>query len=939
MKRNIYIGILFLLSITSYGQVVTTVPVFPTDSDTVSVFFYADQGSQGLNNFTGDVYAHTGVITTASQSPSDWKYVKAAWGVNIPATKLTKVAANLYRLDIMPSIRAYYGVPAQEKILEMAFVFRSATEVGGSFLEGKTAGGGDIFIKVWEPGLQVSLVKPPYSYIINTPGDTVSIQAFSSLADSLMIMLNDSLIATTQNQGYQGIFVPQQPGSTLIKATACDATQCRTDSFWCITQGPVQVALPPPGVSPGINILNPSEAILVLYAPAKEYIYAIGDFNHWTPDSAGYMKRSPSGGLWWTHLRGLTPGKEYIYQYLVDGTVRIGDPYAEKVSDPWNDAWIGGPGILPYPTGKTSGIATVFSTTPPIYQWQNPAFTPPAAEDLVVYELLVRDFTTEHSFQTVIDTIGYLKTLGINAIELMPVNEFEGNSSWGYNPNYYFAVDKYYGTKNDLKALIDTCHSLGIAVILDVVFNHSFGTSPYVMLYWDQANNRPSAGSPFYNMTAKHDYNVGFDMNHESTATKVFIGRALKFWLEEFRVDGFRFDLSKGFTQKTTLGNVSAWGQYDASRIQILQQYADTIWSVNPGAYVILEHFANNDEEKELADRGMLLWGNLNYPFAEAAMGYHSSGKSDFSWLSWEQRGWNVPAAIGYAESHDEERVVYKCLQYGAKTSFYNTSKPDTAMQRAQMVAAFLLTMPGPKMIWQFGELGYDYSIDYNGRTGEKPVRWDYYNDPDRQQLYRTYASLNHLRNHLPAANDGQLSISLAESVKRHERTSPTVNMVVMGNFDVTWQDAEPAFPQTGTWYDYLSGDSISVTNDSLVLAMAPGEYHVWLDRKIESPFSIGSGWKSCASPGEGIGMLFPNPTSGQVTLVLTNNFPATAELLVQVSDLTGKQLASSTIQVSERKQIPLYNLDFKLLTGIYLLKITNLSDPESTQTLKLVVY
>lgn len=939
MKRYIYIGILFLLSITSNSQVVTTIPVFPTDADTVSVFFYADQGSQGLKNYTGDVYAHTGVITTISQSPSDWKYVKTNWGVNIPATKLTKLSANLYRLDIKPSVRAYYGVPAQEKILEMAFVFRSASEVGGSYLEGKATGGSDIFVKIWEPGLQVSLVKPLYNHLINTPGDTVSILANSSLADSITIWLNDSLIATTQNQSYQGIFIPQQPGRTLIKALACDATACKTDSFWCITRGAVQVAPPPPGIMPGINLINPSEVILALYAPAKQYVFAIGDFNQWIPDSAGYMKKTPDGNLWWTHLRGLVPGQEYIFQYLVDGTIRIGDPYAEKVSDPWNDAWITGPGILPYPAGKTTGIATVFSTTPAPYTWQNPAFTPPSSENLAVYELLVRDFTSQHTFQAVIDTINYLKSLGINAIELMPVNEFEGNSSWGYNPNYYFAADKYYGTKNDLKALIDTCHSLGIAVILDVVFNHSFGTSPYVMLYWDEANNRPSAASPFYNMSAKHDYNVGFDMNHESTSVKRYVSRALKFWLEEFKVDGFRFDLSKGFTQKTTLGNVSAWGQYDASRIQILQQYADTIWLVNPQAYVILEHFANNDEEKELADRGMLLWGNLNHPFSEAAMGYHNSGKSDFSWLSWQQRGWNVPAVIGYAESHDEERIVYKCQQYGAKTSFYNTAKPDTAMQRAQIVAAFLLTMPGPKMIWQFGELGYDYSIDYNGRTGEKPVKWDYYSVPERQMLYRTYASLISLRKHLPAATEGKLSISLGGSVKRLEHTSDSINLVVLGNFDITWQDAEPRFPEKGLWYDYLSGDSISITNDSLVLAMAPGEYHVWLDRKIKSPFSIQPAWKSNTSMNEGIGLLYPNPTTGQVTLVLRNNFPSEAELLVQVSDLTGKQLGTNTIQVSERKQIPLNNLDFKLLTGIYLVKITNLSDPESTQTLKLVVY
>jgi 1,4-alpha-glucan branching enzyme len=116
----------------------------------------------------------------------------------------------------------------------------------------------------------------------------------------------------------------------------------------------------------------------------------------------------------------------------------------------------------------------------------------------------------------------------------MPVNEFEGNLSWGYNPNYYFAVDKFYGPKNKLKQLIDTCHQLGIAVISDMVLNHSFGTSPYVMLYWDKVNNRPSGANPIYNQVAKHDYNVGFDMNHESDVTKMYAGRILRLPLRPF---------------------------------------------------------------------------------------------------------------------------------------------------------------------------------------------------------------------------------------------------------------------------------------------------------------------------------------------------------------------------------------------------------------------
>src|SRR5690606_26716487 len=173
---------------------------------------------------------------------------------------------------------------------------------------------------------------------------------------------------------------------------------------------------------------------------------------------------------------------------------------------------------------------------------------------------------------------------------IMPFNEFEGNESWGYNPDFYFAPDKYYGTKNALKEFIDSCHKNGIAVIMDIALNHSFGLSPMVQLYWDAANNKPAADNPWFNPDAKHAFNVGFDMNHESPHTKYFVGRVLEHWLQEYRIDGFRFDLSKGFTQTNTCigGNcdVHQMGMYDASRIAILKGYYDTVQTKSSGAYV-----------------------------------------------------------------------------------------------------------------------------------------------------------------------------------------------------------------------------------------------------------------------------------------------------------------------------------------------------------------
>src|SRR5690606_34744624 len=205
---------------------------------------------------------------------------------------------------------------------------------------------------------------------------------------------------------------------------------------------------------------------------------------------------------------------------------------------------------------------------------------------LVVYELHVRDFLSSHSFSDLIDTISYLKRLGINAIELMPLNEFEGNDSWGYNPSFYFSVDKYYGTKQELKRLIDAAHQNGIAVILDIVLNHPFGLSPMVQMYFDKSANKPAGNNPWFYRDYVGPYEWGYDFNHDSPYTKQFVDDVNSFWINEFHFDGFRFDFTKGFTSAAF-----PFDGYNSSRIAILKRMADKIWEQDENAYIILEHW------------------------------------------------------------------------------------------------------------------------------------------------------------------------------------------------------------------------------------------------------------------------------------------------------------------------------------------------------------
>ena len=316
-----------------------------------------------------------------------------------------------------------------------------------------------------------------------------------------------------------------QYGEYWVKAIAWKKPAFAADSFFYYVRKPVVVEDLPANIIDGINYTSDTSVTLVLHAPYKKYAFTVGDFNGWMAAEKGYMKVTPDTSRYWIAINGLKPRKEYRFQYLVDTSLFIADPYTDKVLDPDNDPYIGSityPNLISYPKDTASGIVSVLQTAQTPYVWNTTSFQPPRKDKLVIYELLVRDFTALHDYKTISDTLHYLTNLGINAIELMPICEFEGNLSWGYNPSFYFAPDKYYGPKNTLKAFVDTCHSRGIAVIMDIVLNHCFGQSPFVQLYLDHYAPDEiimKLPNPWFNAQSPNTlYKWGADFNHESPA-------------------------------------------------------------------------------------------------------------------------------------------------------------------------------------------------------------------------------------------------------------------------------------------------------------------------------------------------------------------------------------------------------------------------------------
>lgn len=937
MKRLLLLLTATCCGLFSYAQLLSWTPPFPTENDASQTFVItmdANKGNKGLLNYapTSDVYVHLGVITNKSTGANDWKYTKFTWATTPIAANATYIGNNKWTYTITGSLRTYFGITdATEFIRKIAILFRS----GNGNLVQRNAEGSDMYIPIYFSGAAIRFTEPasqptytPITEQTSYPVGTYNIKAVITGATTYRLNVNSTTytgsVGSTDTVATAVSF--PTPGFYTLFISASNATTTLYDDTLQMQIGtPVSpVAALPAGVQDGINYISGTSATLVLRAPGKGYATVIGEFNNWTPT---IMNKTPDGKFFWITLNGLTAGAEYGYQYIVDGTVKIADPYAEKILDPSNDPGISSttyPNLKPYPAGQT-GMVSVLQPQPPAYTWAVNSFAQPDKRSMVIYELLLRDFVAAHDWKTLKDTLSYLKRLGVNAIEVMPFNEFEGNSSWGYNGFQYFAPDKYYGPKNSIKEFIDSCHKNGIAVIMDMVLNHTYGPSPLKALY-------PLSANPWYNPTAPHAaINFGDDFNHESADTKYFFGRVLQHWITEYKLDGYRLDFTKGLTQKVTTTD-AALSAYDASRIAIIKGYADSARKANANAYMILEHFCDNTEEKELSDYGLMLWANVWTQYQEASMGY--LGNSNFDNGIYTTRGWTAPGLVTFMESHDEERVTYKNIKYGNTSGSYNVKDTATALKRMELNAAFLLTIPGPKMIWEFGELGYDYSRCYlstNGEGGDcdkkldpKPIRWDYQNDARRKSVFNVYAGLNRLRNlstYKGVFQTANIDRSLANGFKWIKLTTAgdTSDLMVIGNFDITAQSGTVTFPTAGTWYDYFGNFIHTSTGTAQSFTLQPGEFHVYVNRNVNNLTATAVTtipWNGNTVEAK----VYPNPVAAAFTVEV--KLPQSGTTKIDLYNNVGQYIATmyNGFLTSGTKKIPLSALGFT--KGIYFLKL-----------------
>ena len=957
MKKN-YIIICFLLfSKIGLSQVtITPNPFEVNESITITVDINSTSTNCNTINNPSKVYMHSGI----GNDSDPWGFnVIGNWGQDDGVGEMTNTSGNNWSITIIPE--TYFNLTSVqvENAIKMGMVFRNSDGTQ----ELKANGCSDFFFEIGT--FQISLSSPiQNSTTILNSGDNIAITATNIGGNATYVLKTNGNILNTQSNTSSYSFTHTNitnNQSYELEVTLASTTIVK--QFSALINPGSNIGVMPTNYQDGITYLSDTKAVLVLYATGKDFVYAAGSFNNWQPTTNHAMKKDPTrNNKFWIELTGLTPGQIETYQYWVydqspisgsPNEVKTADPYSTLVLSPFDDSYIPAityPNMPVYPIGQDREVS-VLQTGQTAYNWQVTDFQKPAKEDLVIYELLIRDFDANRNFQDVIDRIDYFKDLNINAIELMPVMEFEGNESWGYNTAFHMALDKFYGTEDKFRELVDVCHQNGIAVILDLALNHAFGRNPMVRMWMDDPDNNgwgePSSENPYFNTVAKHSYSVGSDFDHSSPRTQDYVNRVIKHWIQEFNIDGFRWDLTKGFTQNCTASDQGCTNNYQADRVAVLKQYADYSWSLDPDHYVIFEHLGGTQEQKEWADyridegKGIMLWGKMTSPYNQLTMGYSSN--SNLSGMGHNSQNFIGKRLIGYAESHDEERLMYNNLQYGASNGSYDVTTLSTALERMPALGAISLTIPGPKMLWHFGELGMENSIftcnngtfnESGGNDGDckldtKPQpQWtsNWPSDTTRNEIYTTWSRLNALKIN-EAVFEGSYSINSGTLTPKiyiwddSIATTELKNIVIISNFDLSNQNVVPNFPYTGIWYDLMDtsgATSITVSNTTDPISLAPGEFKIFGNMPAAS-------LSTNDLIAENTIEIYPNPAHDYFKL----NQPSEQ---VIVYDLIGKVTQTFKGNYSSESHFDVSNLE----TGIYLVHIQS---ERGTTTRKLLKY
>ncbi|MAE66446.1 MAG: hypothetical protein CMJ18_19430 [Phycisphaeraceae bacterium] len=533
-----------------------------------------------------------------------------------------------------------------------------------------------------------------------------------------------------------------------------------------MSQLTAELCLPCPGA-----VVNDDRVSFTAFFPNVKTVHLVGDFNGWS--TRRHPMREVADG-WWTIELPLGSGL-FRYQFCINGKMQICDPYARCVKiDSRNEV-----------------CEAIVDTAVPLQPWCPEDWSAPDFRDLVIYEMHIPDFTPRGTLDTAIDRLDHVRRLGVNAIQLMPVTAVMSRNGWGYEPIGFFAPNPDYGSPDELRWFIDEAHGRGLSVLLDMVLAHSGHDHPFNRIHWYHE-------SPWYGEgpIGKNDFGLP-QFCYAKAPTRAFARDVLRYWLEHYGVDGFRFDYIR---------NIGVTPKYHG-----IPTLIDAARSVRDGVHLIGEHLPE--------DPGLMirvgLDGAWHARFCHALRALlceksvHHYRWEDFAGAvqvldpCHEGYGERPSTMVNYLESHDEDRVVWEIVRSGFDE--------HTARRKSALGATILFTAVGQPMIYHGIEWGQNAAKDMD----DAKLDWKALREPGGGGLFWHYRRLAWLRRKCRTLRTDHISLDLIlpkqKSLVYHRWDDEGGQVVVAANFSGDEQTIDVPFPLNGGWGEFFKREVIEV--------------------------------------------------------------------------------------------------------------------------------
>lgn len=540
-----------------------------------------------------------------------------------------------------------------------------------------------------------------------------------------------------------------------------------------------------------------------VWAPNATSVAVPGTFNGWSTTATPLAKEMSNGawtGVWSADVPSASPGQQY--KYYLNGNSWKHDPRTRYVVQ----------------AGSGAGDNDVIYS-PTAFNWKGDAPVRPPLEDLAIYELHIGDFYDTHTspwapgtFLSATNKIAYLQSLGVNAVEVMPIMEFPGQSDWGYDPADPFAADNYaYGGPDGFKTFVQACHQHGLAVFLDVVHNH-YGPTDLDLWDFDGWSTPPIGGGIYFYQSSNLCCTVyGSRPDYSTPQVRQYIEDNFTMWLDECHIDGFRWDTPglmmnvSGYCCNpladavTLITNINGMIHTNTGAVSIAEDVTDdgfdSTWDLDFHSWVTPQLADSLDSQRNIAD--------LAYPLTTDTLFGNSAGFN----------------RVVFLESHDVVGDLNGTNALRLVTSISSSAPSSYRARKLSTLGAILtFTAPGVPMIFEGQEMLENQQFD-----SSRPVDWTKTSTYSYVvQLYRDLINIRRdTKGYTPGLEGNQTQVYLQDNTNKlmawrrwyHENAAQDV--FVIANFSGnTLSNYSLTFPEAGTWYTQFNSDSTNYGPD-----------------------------------------------------------------------------------------------------------------------------